>query len=52
MKKNKYVTESFINAITKKSVFNCNDHMSIEKLKIYLKNQKSIIFYVSTGLFL
>lgn len=48
MKKNKYVTESFINAITKEVsiLIAANDHMSTEKAKIYLKNQKSIIFYV------
>ena len=37
MKKNKYVTESFINAITKEVsiLIAANDHMSTEKAKIY-----------------
>ena len=41
MKKNKYVTESFINAITKEVsiLIAANDHMSIEKAEILFKKR-------------
>lgn len=42
MKKNKYVTESFINAITKEVsiLIAANDHMSIEKAENLFKESK------------
>lgn len=42
MKKNKYITESFINAITKEVsiLIAANDHMSIEKAENLFKESK------------